>query len=49
LKSIELFDSENDPNETMNIPKEQELKEVITGLSKQLPSGWQKATPSTLK
>ncbi|MFT6795671.1 MAG: iduronate 2-sulfatase [Maribacter sp.] len=49
LKSIELFDSENDPNETENIAKEQELKEVITGLSKQLASGWQKATPSTLE
>jgi len=49
LKSVALFDSENDPNETMNIAKEQELKEVITGLSKKLASGWQKATPSTLE
>lgn len=49
LKSIELFDSENDPNETVNIAKEQELKEVIAGLSKQLASGWQNATPKTLE
>jgi len=49
LKSVELFDSENDPNETTNIAKEQELKEVIIGLSKQLASGWQKTTPSMLE
>ncbi len=49
LKNIELFDSENDPNETVNIAKQQEYKEVIKGLSKQLASGWQKAMPNNME
>lgn len=45
LKSIELFDSKNDPNETVNIAAEQQFRHVVKDLSKQLAGGWQKASP----
>ncbi len=46
LKNKELFDSENDPNETVNIAEDQKLKDVVERLSKQLADGWQKAVPN---
>jgi iduronate 2-sulfatase len=46
LNSTELFDSVNDPNETVNIAGEQKLRNVVEGLSKQLAGGWQKALPN---
>ena len=49
LKSTELFDCENDPNETVNIAEERKLSNVVEGLSEQLASGWQKATPNYLE
>lgn len=45
LKSKELFDSENDPNETVNIVEESKNSAIVKRLSKQLVNGWQKATP----
>ena len=47
LKSTELFDRENDPHETVNIVANQELREVVKQLSKQLENGWQKAVPNS--
>ena len=49
LKSTELYDRENDPNETINIAAQQTFSKVVKGLSKQLASGWQKAKPNDLK
>jgi iduronate 2-sulfatase len=46
LKSIELFDRLNDPNETVNIAGEKEFSEVMEDLSEQLADGWQKAIPN---
>ena len=43
LTSIELFDSVNDPNETINIANDGKLRKIIEGLSEQLAGGWQKA------
>ncbi len=45
LKSIELFDSELDPHETINIAGNETLSDTIKDLSKQLANGWQKAVP----
>ena len=46
LKNLELFDRENDPNETINIAAQKTHNKVIDGLSKQLSDGWKKAKPS---
>lgn len=46
LKSIELYDSKNDPNETINIAQNQKLSKVIKELSIELNEGWKKATPT---
>jgi len=46
LKSTELFDRENDPNETVNIAAQQTLSKVVKRLSEQLADGWQKAKPN---
>ena len=48
LKNTELFDSKNDPNETINIAQEQEFRNIVKGLSIQLADGWQKAAPDYL-
>lgn len=44
-QSAELYDSKNDPTETVNIAGEEEYKEVVTKLSKQLEAGWRRAVP----
>ena len=49
LKNWELFDSENDPNETVNIAGEQKNRQTIIDLSKQLAGGWQKALPHNVE
>ena len=46
LKSKELFDSKNDPYETVNMAGEKEFSEVIEDLSEQLAEGWQQAIPN---
>lgn len=46
LKGVELYDSENDPYETLNIAQMPALSEVNKDLSKQLAEGWQKALPN---
>jgi iduronate 2-sulfatase len=43
--SSELFDSENDPFETVNMAQMAELSEVTAALSEQLASGWREALP----
>lgn len=45
LKSVELYDSENDPTETVNIAGKQEFGKVVNDLSLQLAEGWRKAKP----
>lgn len=45
FESAELYDSKNDPLETINIAQNEELSEVIKSLSKQLSDGWRKAKP----
>ncbi len=45
LKSTELFDSKNDPSETVNISEEPKNSNVVKRLSIQLANGWQKAIP----
>lgn len=42
LISTELFHSENDPQETVNISSDKKLIEVVVRLSKQLARGWHK-------
>lgn len=49
LKNLELFDREDDPNETINIAGQQSLSEVIEGLSEKLASGWENAKPSPIE
>tara|TARA_R110001599_G_scaffold148473_1_gene332131 strand:- start:3638 stop:5203 length:1566 start_codon:yes stop_codon:yes gene_type:complete len=46
FKSAELFDSKNDPFETVNIAQDPKLSKVVEGLSEQLANGWRKATPN---
>jgi len=46
LKEVELFDSKNDLNETINIAQEQKFSKIIEGLSKELNDGWRKASPN---
>lgn len=48
LKSTELYDSENDPHETVNIAYEKTFANVVKELSGQLAEGWQKARPNNL-
>lgn len=45
LQNNELYDSKNDPTETINIVKQAQVSAVVTQLSKQLADGWQKAVP----
>lgn len=45
FKDAELFDSKNDPTETVNIANEKENSELVKKLSKQLADGWRKAKP----
>ncbi len=45
LTNIELFDRQNDPYETVNIGGDQQLAEIVEGLSQQLKEGWEKAVP----
>lgn len=49
LKDIELYDRENDPNETANIATQKSLSKVIEELSKKLAGGWKKAQPNPLE
>ncbi|QWX83018.1 sulfatase [Cellulophaga sp. HaHaR_3_176] len=46
LKNLELFDRENDPNETVNIAAQKSLSKTIKALSEKLASGWKNAKPS---
>ena len=48
LKSIELYDNEQDPHETINIAEKDSLSSTIKDLSKQLANGWQKAVPKNV-
>lgn len=45
FESAELYDSKNDPLETINIAQNEELSELVKSLSKQLSDGWRKAKP----
>ena len=49
LKSTELFDSKNDPNENVNIAEEPKNRAIVKRLSKQLVNGWQKAIPRNVE
>lgn len=49
LKTRELFDRVNDPNETINIAAEQSLNETVEDLSAQLADGWQEAVPDSVE
>ncbi len=44
-RGIELYDYDNDPNETVNIAQLPENTELITQLSEQLHAGWHAALP----
>jgi iduronate 2-sulfatase len=46
LKNTELFDREEDPNETVNVAEQPSFSKVKAGLAKQLAEGWQRAKPS---
>jgi iduronate 2-sulfatase len=41
----ELFDSNKDPDENLNIANDKENEAIVTNLSKQLEEGWRKALP----
>ncbi|WP_198146910.1 sulfatase [Maribacter thermophilus] len=45
LKGIELYDRINDPNETVNLSKKNDMTQVIDDLSVQLARGWKNARP----
>jgi len=47
LKGTELYDSKNDPSETVNLASRIELNEVKQALSKQLAGGWKEALPQS--
>lgn len=49
FKSTELYDSQNDPQETTNIAQNEEYKATITELSQQLAEGWRGAIPANTK
>ena len=46
FKSAELYDSMNDPNETINVAQETAFLEIRKTLSQQLTGGWRKALPN---
>ncbi|KQC31784.1 hypothetical protein AAY42_14895 [Flagellimonas eckloniae] len=46
FKGEELYDSENDPHETINVASNKEYDEIIQNLSAQLSEGWQSAIPN---
>lgn len=46
LVDTELYDSENDPTETMNIARRKLSGDIIEELSQQLADGWHKALPA---
>ncbi|WP_158973472.1 sulfatase [Cellulophaga sp. L1A9] len=45
--SAELYDSENDAFETINLAKNENYTKVISALSKQLLAGWENAKPNS--
>ena len=45
FQSAELYDSQNDAFETVNIAEVAEMREIKKALSKQLAAGWRKAVP----
>ncbi|MFK8055200.1 MAG: sulfatase [Saprospiraceae bacterium] len=45
FKSAELFDSVNDPTETVNLAGDEKMTALIENLSSQLAAGWQAAVP----
>ena len=45
FKNSELYDSKEDPYETINVANDPTYNEAITALSKQLSDGWRKAVP----
>lgn len=49
LNSTELYHSEHDPNETVNIAEDEKLRITVNDLSKQLADGWQEASPSNVE
>lgn len=44
---VELYDYQNDPDETVNIASFRRNAELVTRLSQQLQAGWQAALPGT--
>ncbi|WP_339750546.1 sulfatase [Algoriphagus aquimarinus] len=46
LKSSELFDSINDPTETINVALKTEYSSIVKDLSVQLAAGWKAAKPT---
>ena len=49
MTDSELYDRENDPNETVNIAADPGYDNTVKALSKQLAEGWKKATPAGLE
>lgn len=49
LKSTELYNSENDPFEKINIASKPNLSKVVEDLSNQLAGGWKEAIPNNHK
>ncbi|MGQ1786807.1 sulfatase [Saccharicrinis sp. GN24d3] len=45
FKDAELYDSKNDPYETVNIADKENMSDIKAQLSKQLKDGWRKAMP----
>ncbi|PWJ57464.1 iduronate 2-sulfatase [Dyadobacter jejuensis] len=45
-KGAELYDAQNDPNETVNIIADSQLQGVVADLSKRLEQGWRHALPN---
>lgn len=45
FKSAELYDVINDPHETINIAGQEQQKEIVAQLSKQLNAGWKAMRP----
>lgn len=46
FKGEELYDSQNDPYETINVADKAEFREIVKSLSKQLEEGWRAAVPN---
>jgi hypothetical protein len=49
MTDSELYDRENDPNETVNIAADPGYDNTVKALSKLLAEGWKKATPAGLE